>query len=346
LQDLRARFYNSTTGTFTSSDPLGLFVGTPTNHYSYGKDSPTNYADPSGLYSINLTELLGHIAISAIHKTPYSHVASHVTKAAYGFLPKSVRNILEYTKIVSAVKLGVFISLGVNIEKFDVGIEGEFQYAGVYSWQTGAAAFVGDFTALGKFAGDETVEANAGFNLSFLLNTPKVETSTVPSIAIVIPYKAFPDEVKNNIEEWIHASKLEQFPLLGSAVRPDLEFPEDLSFERWAPDMEEWTKNIIAVEKENHQLAKEATDSIIENLGHLGFTLNWEFKNGIKHGISLSIGLQWSANSEDETSVKIGLEWEIVFFANKSEVEHGLISVQLTPGAGGDKASGGGEEGK
>ncbi len=43
----RARWYNSSLGTFTAQDPLGLGGG-DANLYRYGKDSPVNASDPTG----------------------------------------------------------------------------------------------------------------------------------------------------------------------------------------------------------------------------------------------------------------------------------------------------------
>ncbi|MBP3458757.1 MAG: RHS repeat-associated core domain-containing protein [Lachnospiraceae bacterium] len=54
FQYLRARYYNMTTGTFTSRD---TYAGTLTdilsqNRYTYAENNPVTYADPSGHFSI------------------------------------------------------------------------------------------------------------------------------------------------------------------------------------------------------------------------------------------------------------------------------------------------------
>jgi RHS repeat-associated protein len=53
----RARYYSPLLGRFISEDPLG-FGGSGSNFYAYALDSPANLADPSGLESGNLNELV------------------------------------------------------------------------------------------------------------------------------------------------------------------------------------------------------------------------------------------------------------------------------------------------
>ncbi len=49
LQNLRARVYDPVTGQFLTRDPLEAFTGAP---YTYGRDNPANFVDPSGRISI------------------------------------------------------------------------------------------------------------------------------------------------------------------------------------------------------------------------------------------------------------------------------------------------------
>jgi len=44
----RARYYDPSAGRFLSEDPIG-FIGSGTNFYAYVRNSPLNFADPSGL---------------------------------------------------------------------------------------------------------------------------------------------------------------------------------------------------------------------------------------------------------------------------------------------------------
>lgn len=48
----RARYYSTSLNRFIGEDPLELASG-DTNFYAYVFDSPINYVDPSGLYSID-----------------------------------------------------------------------------------------------------------------------------------------------------------------------------------------------------------------------------------------------------------------------------------------------------
>jgi RHS repeat-associated protein len=57
LNYYRARYYDASNGRFISEDPIG-FGGRDTNLYRYVRNSPTNFIDPSGLYSRNLQMLL------------------------------------------------------------------------------------------------------------------------------------------------------------------------------------------------------------------------------------------------------------------------------------------------
>ncbi|MFN6540285.1 MAG: pre-peptidase C-terminal domain-containing protein [Nostoc sp. EkiNYC01] len=47
LDFMRARYYNSATGKFSSTDPLGIAAGDP-NFYRYTFNNPINYSDPTG----------------------------------------------------------------------------------------------------------------------------------------------------------------------------------------------------------------------------------------------------------------------------------------------------------
>ena len=85
LQYLRARYYNMTTGTFTSRDTYG---GTLTdilsqNRYTYAENNPVTYADPSGHFSIKNAwnkVKAGASAVRTVAKAAVSPVASVVKK--------------------------------------------------------------------------------------------------------------------------------------------------------------------------------------------------------------------------------------------------------------------------
>ncbi len=53
LYNLRTRYYDPTVGRFLSRDPIGLIVGSPfdQNRYTYARNNPLRYVDPSGLAS-------------------------------------------------------------------------------------------------------------------------------------------------------------------------------------------------------------------------------------------------------------------------------------------------------
>ena len=51
LDYLKARYYDSTAGRFISRDPMGYWGGF--NLYAYGKDRPTSFVDPRGLFEID-----------------------------------------------------------------------------------------------------------------------------------------------------------------------------------------------------------------------------------------------------------------------------------------------------
>ena len=85
LQYLRARYYNMTTGTFTSRDTYG---GTLTdilsqNRYTYAENNPVTYADPSGHFSIKNAwnkVKAGASAVRTVAKAAVSTVSSVVKK--------------------------------------------------------------------------------------------------------------------------------------------------------------------------------------------------------------------------------------------------------------------------
>ncbi|MGW2256173.1 DUF6531 domain-containing protein [Kitasatospora sp. NPDC001660] len=59
---LRARQYDSTTGTFTTRDPLTTGIGSPlTSSYTYANGDPTNQTDPSGACPMCISALIGGI---------------------------------------------------------------------------------------------------------------------------------------------------------------------------------------------------------------------------------------------------------------------------------------------
>ncbi|MFJ8628409.1 DUF6531 domain-containing protein [Kitasatospora sp. NPDC093550] len=61
--NLRARQYDSTTGTFTTRDPLTTGTGTPlASAYTYADGDPTNQTDPSGACPMCISALIGGVA--------------------------------------------------------------------------------------------------------------------------------------------------------------------------------------------------------------------------------------------------------------------------------------------
>lgn len=59
LENMRARWYDSNTGTFTTRDPA---FGQTDQAYAYAGDDPVNQADPTGLYDYKLKELIGPVS--------------------------------------------------------------------------------------------------------------------------------------------------------------------------------------------------------------------------------------------------------------------------------------------
>ena len=65
LKYMRARFYDSELGAFTSQDPLGILGGI--NLYEYVKNSPTNAIDQSGLFAWFIPGVVGGIVGGTIY---------------------------------------------------------------------------------------------------------------------------------------------------------------------------------------------------------------------------------------------------------------------------------------
>ena len=59
LQYLRAREYDPTTGRFLSRDPLSASPGSAGSAYPYANDSPAQYTDPSGLWTLGFCYSIG-----------------------------------------------------------------------------------------------------------------------------------------------------------------------------------------------------------------------------------------------------------------------------------------------
>ena len=56
LYDMRARNYDSSTGRFQSSDPLGAIDSPEASQYGYARNDPTSFVDPSGMGAIGNTD--------------------------------------------------------------------------------------------------------------------------------------------------------------------------------------------------------------------------------------------------------------------------------------------------
>ena len=63
LYDLRARYYDPTTGRFTSQDTAGIDFSNPVelNRYNYAQENPVNFTDPSGHDAVEEGELYATI---------------------------------------------------------------------------------------------------------------------------------------------------------------------------------------------------------------------------------------------------------------------------------------------
>jgi RHS repeat-associated protein len=87
MQYLRARYYDTRTGKFASSDPFEGYQELPISRhrYVYGNNSPTNYSDPTGNFSLpELSTVMAAIGYLTLAAVAYGGVVGTALRALAG----------------------------------------------------------------------------------------------------------------------------------------------------------------------------------------------------------------------------------------------------------------------
>ncbi len=142
--NLRARFYDSSTGAFTTWDPAFSLTGTA---YTYAGNDPVNGSDPTGLLSISIPGLnqfgqqlvafadtTRHLGASAVDYLPNQIIAAgYNVYHAYNVLYNDGRNGCGWQQ--AAMDTGPAILADVELGSFAGGGEGEGIEAGIEAAQ-------------------------------------------------------------------------------------------------------------------------------------------------------------------------------------------------------------------
>lgn len=99
----RMRYYNPSTGSFASLDPIS-FDSSSFNLYAYALNNPITYTDPSGLYGVDYS-LLAHNALAAFSKGVIAYVfIAPIIDLSLCLIPQDVR---EKVGLIETIRKGV-----------------------------------------------------------------------------------------------------------------------------------------------------------------------------------------------------------------------------------------------
>lgn len=147
LMYLRARYYDPTTGHFTSRDPVeGLLAIPESQHgYSYANNNPVNYGDPSGEFTITF---------------PFNYLTNIFAPGNVGQQYAEA----ETQRILNDLECGNYLSVGLTIAGYV-----PFNFYGKISMATKALTHVDDAHRIGGALSAGKSIFNAGENISSLV---------------------------------------------------------------------------------------------------------------------------------------------------------------------------------
>jgi RHS repeat-associated protein len=115
LQSNRARYYDAAIGRWTQEDPIGFAAG-DANLYRYVGNGPTNFTDPSGLYSDPLNEQLDRLQRSGRGFRPFSPVTqSRVSRQAVAQLQVAAAATGAFTENLGSSRSLDTIQAGLDV---------------------------------------------------------------------------------------------------------------------------------------------------------------------------------------------------------------------------------------
>jgi RHS repeat-associated protein len=115
LQYNRARYYDAAIGRWTQEDPIGFAAG-DANLYRYVGNGPTNFVDPSGLYSDPLNEQLDRMQRSGRGFRPFSPVTqSRVSRQAVAQLQVAAAATEAFTENLGSSRSLDTIQAGLDV---------------------------------------------------------------------------------------------------------------------------------------------------------------------------------------------------------------------------------------
>lgn len=168
LQYLRARYYDSETGTFVTRDPLALLPSWQESSFGYVGGAPTNWSDPTGLY-------WGEGAVKGVKKavkdTGKSLVGPDVLTTVL-----QIADVIPIAEICFGVAFGGLAATGAGAVAATVGGLLAYKACGPIEQLIGSAAFAASTAAIAraKCSEQEKIGAQGVNYMNFMADAPQI----------------------------------------------------------------------------------------------------------------------------------------------------------------------------